>query len=234
MSDQRTSTTLIDCTECNRATNHDVLHSKKVADHDKESGIHRGGEYRTVQCCGCGTVSFTASSWNSEDTDPDGDPISSIILYPSRTIRKPMESHYYLPDKVRGVYEETLTALSNRAPILAAIGIRAVVEAVCKDKGCMEHNLEKNIDLLVKKGHLAADQADFLHLQRFMGNNAAHEIAPPEQSELRAALDIAENLLTNLYVLPTLAQKMKKSQTQLAARNTRLGKSTLSNKEDDE
>ena len=75
---------------------------------------------------------------------------------------------------------------------------------------CTANNLENNIDLLVQKGHLAADQADFLHLQRFMGNAAAHEIAPPEQTELRAALDIAENLLTNLYVLPTLAKKMKK------------------------
>jgi hypothetical protein len=132
-----------------------------------------------------------------------------------------MESHYYLPNKVRGVYEETLTALGNRAPILAAIGIRAVVEAVCKDKGCTQGNLEKKIDLLVKKGHLASDQAHFLHLQRFMGNTAAHEIEPPEQDELAAALDIAENLLATLYVLPKLAKKMKKSQAQLDARKMR-------------
>jgi hypothetical protein len=137
-----------------------------------------------------------------------------------------MESHYFLPNKVRVVYEETLKALSNKAPILAAIGIRAVVEAVCKDKGCTERNLEKNIELLVKKGHLASDQADFLHLQRFMGNAAAHEIEPPEQDELTAALDIAENLLANLYVLPELAEKMKKSKAQLAARKVRTAKLT--------
>jgi hypothetical protein len=84
-------------------------------------------------------------------------------------------------------------------------------------------NLEKKIDLLVNKGHLASSQADFLHLQRFMGNSAAHEIEAPDREELDAALDIAESLLKTLYVLPMLAQDMRKSQTQLKARNVRLG-----------
>jgi hypothetical protein len=105
---------------------------------------------------------------------------------------------------------------------LAAIGIRAVVDAVCKDKGCsIPRDLEKSIDRLVEKGLLVADQAVFLHLQKFMGNAAAHEIAPPEQAELLAALDIAEHLLINLYILEVLAQKMEKSQIQLVARNMR-------------
>jgi hypothetical protein len=216
---------LVECTECRRATNHDILHAESVSKYDEDSGIHWGSQYQMVRCRGCETISFAEHSWNSEDTDYEGQPIHTLVLYPSRTIRKPIESYYYLPDKVRKVYQETLTALSNKAPILAAIGIRAVVEAVCKDKGCTGHNLENNIDLLVQNGHLAVDQADFLHLQRFMGNAAAHEIAPPEQTELRAALDIAETLLTNLYVLPRLAAEMKKSQTQLAARNARLGRS---------
>jgi len=228
MTKEGSSAILIDCTECQRPTKHDVLHSKDVRWDSEEAGILGGDEYKTLECRGCGTISLATESWNSEETYDDGSPIIRRTLFPSRTVRKPMESHYYLPTKVRNVYEETLTALSNRAPILAAIGIRAVVEAVCKDKGCTERNLEKNIELLVKKGHLASDQADFLHLQRFMGNTAAHEIEPPEQGELTAALDIAENLLANLYVLPELAEKMKRSQKQLAARKTKSGKVTPS------
>jgi hypothetical protein len=198
-----------------------VLHSSNVGDHDDDNGIHWGAEYQTVQCRGCATISFAVRSWNSEEADEDGQLIISEVLYPSRTIRKPIENHYYLPNKVRSVYLETLSALSNKAPILAAIGIRAVVEAVCKDKGCTTGDLERKIDRLVEKGHLAADQAGFLHLQRFMGNAAAHEIAAPAQAELRAALEIAENLLINLYLLPVLAQNMEQSQTQLAAMRIR-------------
>jgi hypothetical protein len=221
MSEQDKDIIQIDCTKCKQTTSHDVLHSSNVGDNDDDSGTHWGEIYQTVQCRGCSTISFAVQSWNSEDTDEQHQPITFQVLYPSRTIRKPIENYYYLPPKVRIVYEETLTALSNKAPILAAIGIRAVVEAVCQDYGCTMQNLEKSIDRLVEKGHLAADQAVFLHLQRFMGNAAAHEIAAPEQAELRAALDIAENLLINLYVLPVLAKKMEKSQTQLAARKTR-------------
>ena len=63
-----------------------------------------------------------------------------------------------------------------------------------------------------------------------MGNAAAHEIEPPERDELTAALDIAENLLANLYVLPELAEKMKKSKAQLAARKVRTAKLTAPTK----
>lgn len=224
MGEKSESVIMIDCVGCSRQTKHDVLHRKHVRWDDKESGICGGDEYLTLECRGCGDISLAIDTWNSEDTDEDWQPISTRTLYPSRPVRKPIAAYLYLPSKVLNVYQETLKAIGSKAPILAAIGIRAVVEAVCKDKNCPERNLEKNIDFLVKKGHLAPDQADFLHLQRFMGNTAAHEIEPPEASELTAALDIAENLLTTLYVLPELAGEMKKSQEQLAARKERASK----------
>jgi hypothetical protein len=161
-------------------------------------------------------------SWNSEEVDYEGQPLFKTALYPSRGVRKPIENVYYLPKKVRLVYMETLAAFSNKAPILAAIGVRAVVEAICADKNAGSGNLETKIDQLVEAGHLASSQADFLHLQRFMGNAAAHEIESPDRAEFEAALDIAESLLKTLYVLPMLAQDMRKSQTQLRARNARL------------
>jgi len=224
MSDGNAIRRTLDCTECNRTTSHDILHTEESGGFSEESGIHWGSSYHTVRCRGCESISFVEVSWDSEDLDEEGQPLQRTVLYPSRGVRKPIEHYYYLPDKVRAVYKETLTALSNKAPILAAIGIRAVVEAICADKGSATGNLERKIDLLVQNGHLASSQAHFLHLQRFMGNAAAHEIEAPDRAELDAALDIAENLLKTLYVLPMLAQDMKKSQTQLLkVRNARLG-----------
>jgi hypothetical protein len=221
MSDDAPSTRMIACTECNRTTKHEILHSEDVQGYNEEADIHSSAKYQIVRCRGCETVSFAEQSWNSEDIDSDGQPIEWNIFYPSRTERKPIEGHYHLPDKVCRVYEETLKALGNGAPTLAAIGIRAVVEAICADKHCESRNLEKKIDLLVTNGYLAVHQAKFLHLQRFMGNSAAHEIQTPARAELTAALDIAENMLTTLYILPTLAKKMTKSQAQLEADNAR-------------
>jgi hypothetical protein len=224
MAKEESCTLLIECTECCRSTNHDVLHEKETQWEAEEVGIFGGKKYRMLECRGCGAVSFEARSWDTEDTDFRGNPHVKCVLYPSRSTRKPMEEYYYLPNKVRNVYLETLIALSNKAPILAAIGVRAVVEGVCKEKSCIGRNLEKSIDQLVEKGHLASDQADFLHLQRFMGNTAAHEVQAPEEGELTAALAIAENLLTTLYILPQRAEEMKKSQVQLAARKNQVVK----------
>ncbi len=224
MGEDKTVSRKLECTECSRATSHDILHTEESGGFDEGSGIHWGSAYHTVRCRGCDTVSFAEISWDSEHLDEDDQPIRWTTLYPSRGLRKPIDDYYYLPDKVREVYKETLAALSNKAPILAAIGIRAVVEAICADKGAASRDpLERKINLLVQNGHLASSQAEFLHLQRFMGNAAAHEIEPPERAELEAALDIAESLLKTLYVLPILAQDMTKSQAQLRARNARLG-----------
>jgi Domain of unknown function (DUF4145) len=223
MGDDKRAVRKFQCTECNRATSHEILHTEEAGGFDEGSGMHWGSAYHTVKCRGCDTISFAEVSWNSEDMDDEGQPIAQTNLYPSRAVRKPIEDYFYLPGKVFVVYKETLAALSNKAPILAAIGIRAVVEAICADKGSVARNLEGKIDLLVQNGHLSSSQAGFLHLQRFMGNAAAHEIAAPDRTELEAALDIAENLLKTLYVLPMLAQDMRKSQTKLEARNTRLG-----------
>lgn len=48
------------------------------------------------------------------------------------------------------------------------------------------------------------------------------KIEPPDRTEFEAAIDIAESLLKTLYILPMLAEEMRKSQTQLRARNARL------------
>jgi hypothetical protein len=211
-----------DCTECNRPTSHDILHTEEVSDYNEDIGEHWGASYHIVRCRGCDATSFAEVSWNSEEVDPEGQPIFKTNLYPSRGVRKPIEGVYHLPKKAYLVYMETLAALSNKAPILAAIGVRAVVEAICADKNATDGNLERKIDQLVQDGHLASSQAEFLHLQRFMGNAAAHEIEPPDRTEFEAAVDIVESLLKTLYILPMLAQDMRKSQTQLRARNARL------------
>ena len=214
---------IFECVDCNRPTSHDILHTEEAGGFDEGSDIHWGREYHTVRCRGCEAISFVKVSWDSENTDGDGQPILVIVLYPNRGARKPIDDWYYFPGKVGAIYKETLAALSNKAPILGAIGIRAIVEAICEDKGCVAGSLESKIDLLVSNGYLSAPQAQFLHLQRFMGNAAAHEIKAPDRAELGAALDIAENLLRTLYILPVIAENMTNSQRQLRARNTRLG-----------
>jgi hypothetical protein len=112
-----------------------------------------------------------------------------------------------LPKGVARVYEETLLAFDTQTPILTAIGIRALVEAICKQCKAAGGNLEKKIDALVVQGVLTKEGAQILHRVRFMGNAAAHETKPPARQSLAVALDVVEHTLKAVYVLPKLAKR---------------------------
>jgi len=70
--------------------------------------------------------------------------------------------------------------------------------------------LEKKIDDLVVKGVLTRDGADTLHSTRILGNRSAHETISATDGELDIAMDIVENLIKSVYVIPQKAQKLNK------------------------
>ena len=148
-----------------------------------------------VQCQGCKTVSFFHRSWCSEDirwneeTEQE-EPIPTDKLYPSR------------------VYRQTHAAICNNLNILAGVGMRTIVEAVCTEKAAKGGDLKERIDDLVTLGFITNDGANILHSIRLMGNKAAHEAKANSQAELGIALDVIEHLLRGVYVLPGRASKL--------------------------
>jgi hypothetical protein len=110
-----------------------------------------------------------------------------------------------------------MKALNRDAPILTAIRLRALVEAICIEQACRGRDLQAKIDALVTTGALSENQANFLHLHRFLGNEAAHEITPPPLEKLMASLDILESLLQTIYELPMIAAQVRQSKNNRAA-----------------
>jgi hypothetical protein len=203
----------VPCASCNCATAHKVLTCVKV--HDTDGPVDFWQDHFTIQCGGCKSVSFCSQSSCSED-GPEYDSTTDTMrlavdtkLYPSRKkgIAK-IEDVYALPEKVREIYEETLTAVTNRQPILAGVGIRAIVEAVCKQKRTGKGNLEKRINKLVAKGTATREGAKILHRLRFMGNNAAHDTRAHTPKELDTGFMVAESLLRNVYLMPKIAKSL--------------------------
>lgn len=41
-----------------------------------------------------------------------------------------------------------------------------------------------------------------MHTQRFLGNEAVHQLSQATELEFNAALDIVEAILTSIYILP--------------------------------
>lgn len=195
---------------CRKETCHTVLTDVEESDATFDGDIQWWNSYKTVQCLGCKTVSYCHEHSNTEDFDhdEDGQMVAAVTrkLYPSRIAgRGEMDGSRELPHGLYRVYRETHSAISNNLAVLAGVGIRAIVEAVCNEKAAPGKNLQERIDSLVTLGLTTPDGAKILHSIRTMGNKAAHEAKANNAAELGVALDVIEHLLQGVYILPRRA-----------------------------
>lgn len=203
------------CRECNRSTKHKIISEATLigtfGSYDCE--IYWATEYQIVCCLGCETLAFRRTNSNSEDgciQISEDEWIDNIHedIYPSPYKgRQPISDSHLLPSKIERIYKESLTALNSRQEVLCGIGVRAIIETVCKDKAAVGSNLYKKIDSLVSQGVLTQDGANILQKLRTLGNNAAHEVKPHTQKELGLAFDVVDHLLLGVYTLPENAKK---------------------------
>lgn len=205
----------ISCTKCSGKTTHKVVASYDLRGEydDGQHSMQWVIEHQIIQCLGCKTISFRKASSNSEDWFPtsdngEGEYAIEENIYPSRIdgIKGLGDDTHYLPTKVRRIYDETLQALSSQSPVLAGIGLRALLETVCKEKNATGHDLFKKIDNLVSVSVLTPASAAILHKIRTLGNLAAHDVKPHSERQLGLAMSIVEHLLKDVYILPKQAE----------------------------
>jgi len=196
------------CSRCGRSTLHDIkcLHTEDGGD-EYHCAIH----YMVIQCRGCENTSFRYVFRDFESaypvSDNEWDVPETIQTYP-----KFIKDHHeldgtdYVPDIVKEVYEESLTAIQEGAGILAGLGLRGTIEAICNDRGITGKNLEIRIARLATQGLISQKDAERLHAIRFLGNDAAHDIKKPNQRQIVVALRIIEHLITTVYILDAEAK----------------------------
>jgi hypothetical protein len=200
-----------DCRSCGRSTLHGVL-----AQHEKESDPeiwHEKDTWQLISCLGCTTVGFRHRhdefelAW--EDHDGEIHHEFEISVYPRGIKNHKKLDLQELPNLIHRIYQQTLSAYSEKALILAGIGLRATVEAVCNQLKISGSSLEKRIDQLHKGGYVSNGDKKRLHAIRFLGNDAAHDIKEPKESELRIALAIIEHLLNSVFILESKAKALE-------------------------
>jgi len=193
--------------KCSVETKHEVLKSVQVDNDSEDKSMTTWEEYLTLRCRGCETPSFRYTYRCSAEVDPNTGKMGeySEQFYP---VLRGAFDPWVLPPKVSAVYRETIRALLGQQPILAGIGIRALVEAVCSEAKCEGNNLLRRIDDLVTRGKLTRDGADHLQRLRVLGNAAAHEVEAPSRDVLKVAMDVAKHLLESVYVIPKKAAQL--------------------------
>lgn len=127
--------------------------------------------------------------------------VPEYISYPIRQgLISPLSS-WDIPPVISRIYNESVNALNENCDILAAIGFRTTVEAICNEKGITSGKLVTKINKLKDKGIITKADCERLHQARFMGNDSTHEMIAPERSHLLLVLEVINNILNNLYII---------------------------------
>lgn len=191
------------CCDCHRTTNHRVLSEQNESYREE---YRCDIEYQIVECLGCDAKSFRKVFYDIEASYPEYDDEwivpEEVTTYPKAVKgHKEVGSFFDFPEIVRTIYNEVLSALKEDTKILAGLGLRAAVEAVCNDLGVTGRNLANRINKLATNGYISKNDAERLHGIRFMGNDAAHDMKPPKDISLSVALQIVEHLIVSVYIL---------------------------------
>ena len=211
------------CNQCKIITKHSVISDIEDKGYETDDGINWCDDYQIIQCDNCSNVSFRRDGWFSEYQDEENDG-SYEELYPDseENIRQ-QKKYKLLPFSLSEIYEEVMSAYNKNLFILSAVGIRAILEGICKDKKISSGlvpdkkgvertriSLEGKIYGLLQNNLINKAQFEALHELRFLGNNAVHQLDEPSKIDIQTALDIIEHMIYDLYEIPLKSTSLRK------------------------
>lgn len=103
-----------------------------------------------------------------------------------------------------------IAAFRNDLDILAGMGLRSLLEAICVHKDIIGKNLELKIENLYKAGYISQKEIPILQELRKIGNSTVHNIEKLPASILDNALTVINHTLKTIYYLPKVDAKIKK------------------------
>jgi Domain of unknown function (DUF4145) len=206
------------CNRCSGERRHIVLAVERTTwDEEVERGLRIDGadDFLMLRCRGCDFVHMDHSAWYCQQTDEDGNLVPTRRQYPPKLNRRPprwtlaTEWVFLFDDPVRTLYEEVNRAVAADCPRLTAMGVRALIEAVMVEKVSDRGSFSRNLDALLGDGHISRNQR--AHLAQLIdgGSAAIHRGYKPSMEEVHALLDIAENVIEALYVMPHRAKSLE-------------------------
>jgi hypothetical protein len=198
------------CSECKRYTNSKILFSHTHREDDDGFGFEE--IYKVVECCGCERIRFRFETTNDSMVhEEDGQYCNyyDVENYPLHLENgyKPLTYLHLLPTRIRTVYTETIQALKVKSYLLAAVGFRTIIEAICIENE-IKGSLEAKIKNLAKTKLITEKEESRLHSIRFLGNDSVHEMLVPDETKLFIVLDIVEHLLKNLYIIDNASKSL--------------------------
>ena len=201
---------LIHCNQCRQRTRHQLLH-KAVDEHWKEiedvGRIDWVTTFEMFQCCGCGEAVLHRKMISSDNPAP------IIRYFPPAVSRHPPSWQYStaFPQDLRSVLHEIYRSLDANNHRLPMMGARTLIDMLMVDKVGDVGTFDEKLKKLEGLGVISSRNREVLAAALDVGSAAAHRGHAPNTDEVNAVMDIVENLLHAVYVLPNMAEDLKKT-----------------------
>ncbi len=164
--------------------------------------------YNLWICQGCDTATLQEAC-TAKKLIKNKKAILTYEFHPKRLKDGLHKKLFSLHFKLGILYNEVIESYNNGLVTLCSIGLRALLEGICVDKGItdsMAWGLDKKIDKLGETQNVPASIAKNLKSFKFIGDDAAHRLEVPEPEDLRLSIEVMEELMTFLYSLDYKAQ----------------------------
>lgn len=201
------------CANCERETRQYILFLKK--DRAATEYTDFVTDYMTLECGGCESISFLRREY-IHDALPDDDMQYIDYNYSGRSdlhdigysfLRE--EDHEELPGKLYDLYEEIKSTFRSDSNIMAGMGLRTLVEAICLQQKIPGRTLQNKIRQMHERGLISGAELPILDKLRLIGNDSAHQIKAFSIDKLTYALEIINHVLKSIYILPKINKRLK-------------------------
>ena len=209
--EEKEETLQSDCNMCHGKRWHRAVRKYRAIEVE---GYQCAYNYYILQCLGCREVSFRKdyedyeAGWYNHDDEYDF-PVDTET-YPkstSGTIAK-YELHH-IPVLVAKIYKETVLAINEGARILAGLGLRGTVEAICIDQNLKAPNLEQLIDELVGQGVISKKDSGTVACDSIPGQRCRASAQGAYRRQIAVALKIVEHAIRTIYILKHEADELE-------------------------
>lgn len=196
------------CSICGGRTKHTVLATRDVdeLENDPEDGdfsIARN-RFALLECCGCESVRLR----HTYEWFPDNQ--STTTFFPPHLSRRHPKWISALPKNLTALLQEIYSALASDSRCLSTMGARTVVDMVMDDKVGDIGSFKTKLEALEAQGVISRLNREYLATALDAGSAAAHRGHVPSVAEVEQVMDIVENLLDAVYILPKAAEELKK------------------------
>lgn len=225
------------CQRCKVRTHHRFIQKHSESGHGTDEYPYScSDEYYITQCLGCDTIAFFREYGDEDmiEVDHFGERVyyTNKYVYPEEPKGEEFieEEYEYVyekedfklaPEVIQELYKQVVSCFELQHYLLAAVGLRMIIEGFCNEQGIEDgfkytnagnlkkdengntkrfSDLEGRINGMEEHRLITPVNTKILHQIRHLGNATAHELEVPKRSTILTAIKIIENLITNVYV----------------------------------